>query len=80
MNAELNNLLLQLLNYKSISNNLEECKKCINFCIKYFTEQNLNISIEGSGRVITQDYLEGEQVPEGTAIRVTMKQTLTDAH
>ena len=43
-------------------------------------EQNLNISIEGSGIVITQDYLEGEQVPEGTAIRVTMKQTLTDAH
>ena len=43
-------------------------------------EQNLNISIDGSGIVITQDYLEGEQVPEGTAIRVTMKQTLTDAH
>ena len=43
-------------------------------------EKNLNIVIEGSGIVITQDYTENEQVPEGTAIRVTMKQTLTDAH
>ena len=24
---------------ETISDNLEECKKCINFCIKYFTEQ-----------------------------------------
>lgn len=46
MNTELNNLLLQLLSYKSISDNLEECKKCINFCIKYFTEQNLNIYVK----------------------------------
>ena len=42
--------------------------------------KNLNISIEGSGIVITQDYSRGEQVEEGTAIRVTLKQTLTDAH
>ena len=42
--------------------------------------QNLNINIEGSGIVITQDYLAGEQVPEGTIIKVTLKQTLTDAH
>ena len=27
-----------------------------------------------------QDYLKDEQVPEGTVIRVTLKQTLTDAH
>ena len=43
-------------------------------------QQNLNINVEGSGTVITQDYLKGEQVPEGTIIKVTLKQTLTDAH
>ena len=41
---------------------------------------NLNIDIEGSGTVISQDYPKGEQVPEGTIIKVTLKQTLTDAH
>ena len=42
--------------------------------------KNLNISIEGSGTVITQDYSKDDQVEEGTAIKVTLKQTLTDAH
>ena len=42
--------------------------------------QNLNISIEGNGTVITQDYSKDEQVPEGTIIKVTLKPTLTDAH
>ena len=42
--------------------------------------KNLNIYIEGSGTVITQDYMANEQVPEGTIIRVTLKSTLTDAH
>lgn len=42
--------------------------------------QNLNINIEGSGIVITQDYAKDEQVQEGTIIKVTLKQTLTDAH
>ena len=42
--------------------------------------KNLNISIEGSGTVITQDYSKDEQVPEGTIVKVTLKQTLTDAH
>lgn len=42
--------------------------------------KNLNINIEGSGTVITQDYPKDEQVPEGTIIKVTLKQTLTDAH
>ncbi|MBO6244412.1 MAG: PASTA domain-containing protein [Clostridia bacterium] len=42
--------------------------------------KNLNINIEGSGTVVTQDYAKDEQVPEGTIIRVTLKQTLTDAH
>ena len=42
--------------------------------------KNLNICIEGSGVVLTQDYAKDEQVEEGTAIRVTLKQTLTDAH
>ena len=43
-------------------------------------DKNLNINTEGSGIVITQDYSKDEQVPEGTIIRVTLKQTLTDAH
>ena len=42
--------------------------------------KNLNINIEGSGTVITQDYSKDEQVPEGTIIRVTLKQALKDAH
>lgn len=42
--------------------------------------KNLNINIEGTGTVITQDYSKDEQVQEGTIIRVTLKQTLTDAH
>lgn len=42
--------------------------------------KNLNINIEGSGTVISQDYLKDEQVPEGSIIKVTLKQTLTDAH
>lgn len=43
-------------------------------------EKNLNISIEGSGTVISQDYSKDTEVPEGTVITVTLKQTLTDAH
>lgn len=43
-------------------------------------EKNLNISIEGSGTVISQDTAKDEQVPEGTVIKVTLKQNLTDAH
>ena len=41
---------------------------------------NLNISIEGSGNVISQDYIKDSQVPEGTPISVTLKPTLKDAH
>lgn len=43
-------------------------------------EKNLNINVEGSGVVISQEYSADEQVPEGTVIKVTFKQTLTDAH
>ncbi len=42
--------------------------------------KNLNINIEGSGVVTSQDYAKNEQVQEGTIIKVTLKQTLTDAH
>lgn len=42
--------------------------------------KNLNINIEGSGTVISQDYAKDEQVQEGTIIKVTLKQNLTDAH
>lgn len=42
--------------------------------------QNLNISVEGSGNVLSQDYTKDTQVPEGTVINVVLKKTLTDAH
>ena len=42
-------------------------------------EKNLNIEIEGSGTVTSQDYAKDEQVQEGTIIKVTLKQTLTNA-
>lgn len=42
--------------------------------------QNLNINIEGSGIVVAQDYAKDEQVQEGTIIKVTLKQTYSDAH
>ena len=42
--------------------------------------KNLNISIEGSGIVLSQDYSKDEQVQEGTIIKFTLKQNLTDAH
>lgn len=41
--------------------------------------KNLNINIEGSGVVSSQDYAKDEQVPEGTIINVTLKQTVTNA-
>ena len=40
----------------------------------------LNISIEGSGNVISQDYSIDEQVQEGTIIKVTLKPTLSNGH
>lgn len=39
--------------------------------------KNLNINIEGSGVVTSQDYAKDKQVQEGTIIKVTLKQTLT---
>ena len=39
-------------------------------------EKNLNISIEGKGTVISQDYLANEQVQEGTIIKVTLKREI----
>ena len=42
--------------------------------------KNLNINIEGSGVVITQDYSKDSLVPEGSIIRVTLKKSLTDGH
>lgn len=41
--------------------------------------KNLNITYEGSGVVISQDYTKGSTVEEGTVIKVTLKQTLKDA-
>ena len=34
---------------------------------------NLNISTEGSGKVISQDILAGTEVEEGTIVTVTLK-------
>ena len=42
--------------------------------------KNLNIKIEGSGKVISQDYVFGSQVEEGTIITVTLQDELQDAH
>lgn len=43
--------------------------------------KNLNIKLEGSGKVvIAQDYVFGTQVEEGTIITVTMKDQIQDAH
>ncbi len=48
--------------------------------ISALKSKNLNINIEGSGIVTSQDYTTGEQVPEGTIIKATLKQTLTQVH
>lgn len=42
--------------------------------------KNLNISIEGNGYVTSQDYSKDSTVEEGTVIKVTLKETLKDAH
>ncbi len=42
--------------------------------------KNLNISIEGTGYVISQDYTKDSTVEEGTVIKVTLKENITDAH
>ena len=41
-------------------------------------DKNLNINIDGSGYVSTQEYSKDEQVPEGTIIKVTLKQKLVN--
>ena len=42
--------------------------------------KNLNISIEGTGVVISQDYAKDSTVEEGTVIKVTLKQNKGEAH
>ena len=42
--------------------------------------KNLNISIDGKGYVISQDYAKDSTVEEGTVVRVTLKDALKDAH
>lgn len=42
-------------------------------------EKNLNINLEGSGVVSTQEYSKDDQVPEGTIIKVTLKGKLKSA-
>ena len=47
---------------------------------KVLKDKKLNISIDGSGTVISQDYSKGTNVEEGTIISVTLKQKLTSVH
>ena len=42
--------------------------------------KNLNISISGKGYVTSQDYAKDSAVEEGTVVRVTLKEVLTDGH
>ena len=44
------------------------------------SDKNLNISVDGHGYVTSQDYAKNSTVEEGTVIRVTLKETLRDAH
>lgn len=43
-------------------------------------EKGLNITYEGSGIVISQEYSKDTQIPEGSVVSVTLKAKLTDAH
>ena len=43
-------------------------------------ENNLNISISGSGRVLSQDPMAGTSVEESTVVHVTLTQTSGDTH
>lgn len=45
--------------------------------INALKSKGLNINLEGSGIVTAQNYSKDEQVPEGTIVNVTLKQTLT---
>lgn len=47
---------------------------------KTLLDKGLNISVEGSGIVVSQEYAKDEQIPEGSVVNVTLKAKLTDAH
>ena len=42
--------------------------------------KNLNISVSGTGTVLSQDPMAGTTVEEGTVVHVTLKQEIQDAH
>ncbi len=42
--------------------------------------KNLNISVEGSGTVISQDYSKDTSVPEGTIVKVVLNQSSSNLH
>ena len=42
--------------------------------------KNLNISVEGSGTVISQDYSKDSSVPEGTIIKVVLNKSSSNLH
>ena len=43
-------------------------------------EKNLNISVEGSGTVISQDYSKDTSVPEGTIVKVVLNKSSSNLH
>lgn len=51
-----------------IGKNLSQAKNALK-------EKNLNISVTGSGIVVSQDPIEGTSVEEGTIIKVTLGDT-----
>ena len=48
--------------------------------INSLKSKNLNVSIEGSGIVISQDPAKDSTVEEGTVVKVTLKQDIGEAH
>lgn len=48
--------------------------------ISALKDVNLNISIEGTGTVVSQDPPKGTQVDEGSVVKVTLKQASKDSH
>ena len=48
--------------------------------INSLKSKNLNINIEGTGTVVSQDYAKDSTVEEGTVIKVTLQENIANAH
>ena len=62
-----------LENNKMSEEALAKCKDAVK-------NSNLNISIEGTGTVVSQDPPKGSSVDAGTVVKVTLRQTSKDSH